>query len=187
MFSSSLTSCKYFSSQVRCICPYYFNLEDVFCSRLGMIPKRRSDQLFAKRLSQAPPTPVSPPWREALRTRRWWLSLWDKSSRLRRRAIQVRKIHCLRALLRVCWRNVNLLTRSNLDTVGTFSIQRMTSSTSLHLWWLRKTPQKRRLKRKSFRIPCTSLSLWWHSRTRRRQWDAHQGGLSMSSFHSILR
>ena len=37
------------SNQVRRICPYYFDLEEVFCARAGMIPKCRSDQMFRGR------------------------------------------------------------------------------------------------------------------------------------------
>ena len=32
--------------QIKKICPYYFDLQEVFCARAGMIPKSRTDKLF---------------------------------------------------------------------------------------------------------------------------------------------
>ena len=34
------------AQQVRRVCPYYFDLESVFCSRAGMVPACRTDELF---------------------------------------------------------------------------------------------------------------------------------------------
>jgi hypothetical protein len=32
--------------QIKKICPYYFDLQEVFCAQAGMIPKSRTDRLF---------------------------------------------------------------------------------------------------------------------------------------------